>query len=327
MIDRLPLAPAVKGEKATLSEEVLAQIYKLNGPRPLQFIVQLVFAWLVIFGIVWWAVWMQSVWATLLAIVVVSTRHNVLGLLVHEQAHRLGFKGKFGDLFVNLFAAYPLLVLTVEDYAQVHLAHHRDYFTDKDPDFLRKSGPDWSSPMPASHLAKLFLMDVCGINTIKLIKGKKESPQGYAFKRPIQIPTWVRPLYFLTIASVLVATQTWHLFLLYWLLPIVTISQLIVRWGALCEHKYNLPSASVAESTPLIVLSWWEKLLLPNLNFAMHPYHHYFPGVAFSNLPKVHKIYAQHGLLNTGNIYSGYFQYLRSVLARRDSLEAPRQSS
>ena len=314
MIDQTPLAPAVKGDKEILSQDVLAEIYNLNGPRPLPFSVQLLFAWLVIIGTISWAVWMQTAWATILAIVVVATRHNVLGLLVHDQAHRLGFKGKYADLFVNLFAAYPLIVLTVEDYAQVHLAHHRDYFTEKDPDYLRKSGPDWSFPMKPSHLAKLFLMDLCGINTIKLIRGKKESPQGYAFKRPFQAPKWVRPLYFAIVIAVLTVTGAWPLFLLYWLLPIATLSQVIVRWGAICEHKYNLPNASVAESTPLIVLSWWERLLLPNLNFAMHPYHHYFPGIAFSNLPKVHEIYLRQRLLNEQNVFHGYLAYFKSLI-------------
>ena len=28
--------------------------------------------------------------------------------------------------------------------------------------------------------------------------------------------------------------------LLYWLVPLLTVTQVLVRWGALCEHKYNL---------------------------------------------------------------------------------------
>jgi fatty acid desaturase len=317
MIDTTPLPPAVKGEKQLLPQAALAEILALNGARPLAFTSQLVGAWVVILGAIAWATYVDAIWATVIAIVAVATRHNVLGLLVHEQAHLLGYRGKYGDLAVNLFAGYPLLVLTVEGYAQVHLAHHRDYFSPKDPDFLRKSGEEWSFPKTRLETARLFLTDLLGINTIKLIRGKKESPQGFAFVRRYQIPRWVRPGYFVVVATALTLTNAWGLFLLYWLLPILTVSQLIVRWGAICEHKYNLPGASVPESTPLILLSWWERLLLPNLNFAMHPYHHFFPGISFSRLPRVHDIYCREGLVNLENVFFGYGAYLRFITSKR----------
>jgi fatty acid desaturase len=221
-------------------------------------------------------------------------------------------------LLVNLFAAYPLLVLTVEGYAQVHLAHHRDYFSEKDPDFLRKSGEEWSFPKTPRETTRLFLTDILGINTLKLIRGKSQTHQGFAFARRYRVPAWVRPIYFVVLAGVLTWTEAWGIFLLYWILPILTVSQLIVRWGAICEHKYNLPSGSVPESTPLILLGWWERLLLPNLNFALHPYHHFFPGVSFSQLPKVHEIYCREGLLNYENIFLGYAAYLKFITRRRD---------
>lgn len=66
----------------------------------------------------------------------------------------------------------------------------------------------------------------------------------------------MKPAYFLGVAGLLTVTGQWISFLLYWVLPLLTVFQLIVRWGALCEHKYNLAGASAADSTPLIVLSW-----------------------------------------------------------------------
>lgn len=320
-MDTTPLPPAVRADRDALSLAIRTEIAELNGARPWAFTFQLVYAWVVIIGIVAWAVYMDTIWATVIAILVVATRHNVLGLLVHEQAHLLGYRGKYGDLVVNLFAGYPLLVLTVEGYAQVHLAHHRDYFTEKDPDFLRKSGEEWSFPKTPFETAKIFLADILGINTIKLIRGKKPVSGEMAFARRHRVPKWVRPLYYIVLISVLTLTHAWGLFLLYWVVPIVTVSQVIVRWGAVCEHKYNLPEASVAESTPLILLSWWERLLLPNLNFAMHPYHHYFPGVSYSRLPKIHEIYCREGLVIHNNVFRGYGAYLRFITGGRRPVE------
>lgn len=79
---------------------------------------------------------------------------GVLGLLVHDQSHCLGFPARPGDQITNLIAAYPLFAITVEGYAQVHLSYHKYFFTDKCPDFLRKSGPKWASPMPVRALQK-----------------------------------------------------------------------------------------------------------------------------------------------------------------------------
>lgn len=316
-MDTTPLPPAVTADKQTLSAEVRAEILALNGARPWAFTGQLVWAWAVIVGAVAWAEQMQAWWATLIAVLLVATRHNVLGLLVHEQAHLLGYRGRFGDLVTNCFAAYPLLVLTVEGYAQVHLAHHRDYFGPTDPDFIRKSGEDWSIPMSRGALARLFVTDLIGLNTIKLISGKTVGLDNPAFARRNRVPGWVRPTYFVTVAGLLTITGAWGLFLLYWVLPIVTVSQVIVRWGALCEHKYNLPGASVAESTPLIILSAWERLLLPNLNFAMHAYHHYFPGVSFSRLPQVHQIFVREGLVDDRYVFHGFASYLRFITRPR----------
>ena len=209
-----------------------------------------------------------------------------------------------------------MLVLTVEDYAQVHLAHHRDYFSDKDPDFLRKSGGEWSFPKSPRELVKLFLSDALGLNIVKLIRGKKRSDATLIFARRYRIPRWVRPVYYLVVASILQFTHGWVLFLVFWLLPMVTVFQLLVRWGAICEHKYNLPGAGVEVSTPLILLRWWEQLLVPNLNFGMHPYHHYFPGVSFSSVPPVvHEIYCREGLVNHENVFIGYRAFLKAIVA------------
>ena len=313
-MDTTLLPAALKGDKQSLSAAARERILALNGARPAAFVFEMVWAWVVIVGAIVWADHMHSWWASLIAIVLVATRQNVLGLLTHDQAHLLGFRHRAGDLLVNLFAAYPLLVLTVEGYAQVHLAHHRDYFTPDDPDFIRKSGEEWSIPKRPLELARIFLTDALGINTVRLIRGKKLAVENAAFARRHRIPRWVRPAYYVVVAALLTAFGQWGNFLLYWVLPLVTVFQLIVRWGALCEHKYNLAGASVAESTPLILLSWWERLLLPNLNFAMHPYHHYFPGIAFSRLPAVHRIFEAEGLVDQRHVFRGYAAYLGFIV-------------
>lgn len=310
MSQSYPLAPALSGDQSSVSDEGRAAIRDLTGARPSAFLALAFGAWAVIIAVIVLAIRIDNIWMTLLAIVIIATRINILGLLVHEQVHFLGLRGRYGDLMANLLVGYPLLGLTVEGYAAVHLAHHRFYFTEKDPDFLRKSGPDWDFPVAPARLARLFLSDLLGLSFFKLLKGKRLK-NADIFKRPHPTPQWVRLVYYLMVAALLTYAGMWKVFLVYWVLPFVTVFPVIVRLGAITEHIYDLPGASVIESSPLMLQKWWEKLLLPNLNFSLHPYHHYYPGVACLNLPKVHKVFARENLVNEKNVFHGYWDYLK----------------
>jgi len=82
------------------------------------------------------------------------------------------------------------------------------------------------------------------------------------------------------------------------------------------EHKYNVEGATVHEVTPIIRLKWWQKILLPDYNFAMHVYHHMHPGVSFANLPNVHAIYQSEGLVDESAVFHGQGSYLRYLVDR-----------
>jgi len=309
------LPVAVKVDKAQLPPQLIEELKAYKSRRPGRFLLEAAYCWAVVFAAIGAAVYLQNWIVTVLAIVVVATRQNVLALLVHEQTHCTGLKSFPGDIVTNLIAGYPLLLLTVEGYAQVHLTHHAKYFTPDDPDHRRKSGPEWEYPMTPGKFLRILLGDVLGLNVIKLVKGKKPTSADAALVKRDAMPRWLRPAFLLCLAALLTVTGSWGIFLLYWVLPLLTITQLIIRWGAVCEHQYNRPGASVQETTPLIVLSWWEKLLLPNLNFSYHIYHHYFPGVSFGQLPKVHAAFVRHGLVDDGAVFYGYHSYLKFLLS------------
>jgi fatty acid desaturase len=312
-----PLPPALLGDKSRLSDQARAEIRDLSGARPVAFLSQAFGAWGMIIAVIALAVQVDHIWMSVLAVAVVATRFNILALLVHEQVHFLGLRGRYGDLIANVLVAYPLIGITVEGYAGVHLSHHKYFFTEKDPDFLRKSGVEWNFPMSAIQLAKLFLSDLLGLTFIKLLMGKRLE-EAHVFKRPHPTAKWIRPAYYLVAAAILTYTGMWSVFLMYWLLPLLTVFPAIVRLGAITEHVYDLPAASVVDASPLMLQKWWEKLLLPNLNFSLHPYHHYYPGVAYRNLPKVHEIFKREKLVNEKNVFHGYSAYLKYLQCSQD---------
>lgn len=323
----MPYADAVVADKSALSPGARAEIAALSQRRPGPALLQAASAWLVIVAAVSLALWADHFLVSLLAIVVVATRQNVLGLLVHEQTHCLAFKARPGDLIINLVAAWPLLVLTVENYARVHLAHHKSYFSENDPDHLRKSGPDWHFPKRRGALFRLFVSDLIGLNVLRMVRGKKEIVDPGAFPRPRTGPAWLRPAYYATVAAILTATGSWHVFLLYWLLPLVTVFQVIVRWGAICEHHYNALGEPMNATTPLILPSRLDRLLLPNLNFTYHAYHHYFPGIPFYNLPAVHRVFQREGLVDESQVHRGNLAFFRAHVLDTALPPAPQPSA
>jgi fatty acid desaturase len=302
----------------SLSPAGKAKVKALSGPRPRQFVEALASAWAVIVTAVACASYFQSPSVTVVAILLIASRQQMLALLLHEQTHYLGMKGRHGDSFVNLLVAYPLLVVSVEGYSDIHLRHHRYYFTPQDPDFIRKNGWEWTFPMPALKLIGLFLRDITGISFVQYVfRPKTKAADAPAIKRKNRSPRWLRPLFMLVLVSALTIAGEWKNFLLLWALPLMFIFPAIVRWGAICEHIYGQEDASVSSSSPLITPTLLNRLLLPNLNFSMHPYHHYFPGVSFSNLPAVHDIFVEEKLVNTDLAFDGYGDYLRYILGFR----------
>jgi fatty acid desaturase len=282
------------------------------GAAPCWFLCRLAWTWAAILAAITVAHFWPSFWVGALVVVFVATRQNVLGLLMHEQAHHRAFRSPGGDRLCNFTIAY-LLLMTVEGYRRIHLAHHQHFFTDRDPDYRRKQGAAWTFPRPGRGLAKDFLTDLLGLNLLHVVRSKRPEESGPAARQ--QRFDGVRVVYYVVLLGFLLGTQTWQVFLLYWLVPLVTVLQVIVRWAAICEHKYNLVSPSVVDATPMIRLRWWESLVLPDLNFhTFHIYHHWYPAVPSHRLPCVHEIFCREGLVRKDLIFPSYGHYLRSLL-------------
>lgn len=308
--------PAVLAEASALSPAAKREIMAMSGARPARFAAELAFTWLSIAGLIAAGLHFNNLVVTLLCAFLIATRQMVLALLLHEQVHRLGLRSKYADWLINVFAVFPLFVTTVEDYAKVHLSHHKYCFTADDPDFIRKSGPEWTFPMTKRQLMGIVLRDITGMNVIRLIRGKKAHATA-EFTRRHPTPKWLRIGFFAAVAAALTVVGGWTTFLVYWVLPLLTVTQVLVRWVAVSEHEYNIENGSMHETTPLLRLTWWQRIVFPDLNFGLHVYHHMHPGVSFGNLPKVHEIYKREGLVDDSAIFYGQGAYLRFLVSKK----------
>jgi len=304
------LPSALLGDKASLSLKAQAEIARLERRDPWRFVWTLAATWGSIISAITLALYIDNFIFSIAVVIFVGTRQNILGLLMHEQCHRLAFYSKAGDLFCNVFCCYPLFI-TLEGYRRVHLAHHQSFFTDRDPDYTRKQGPAWTFPQRVSELVRRFLVDLTGLNVATTILGKGQTRGEAGAAKPFWLP---RVVFYVVAISVIAGSGSWSTVAVFWVLPLATVLQAIVRWGAICEHRYDLGPIGVAESTPLIEPRWWENILLPNLNFTLHVYHHWFPRVPFSCLPLVHRIFQREQLVDNSLVFHGYGDYLRSLL-------------
>ena len=308
-----PLPKTLLGDRRSLSPESQKAIKDLSGPRPGKFLLTLAVTWASIFAAIWMAVWLDNIWFYLLTILFIGTRQNILGLLIHEQTHYLCSRKQWGDVITNLFIAWPIVVVSIEGYSKTHLAHHAYYFSDNDPDFVRKRGKEWTFPMKVRFLFWLFFKDSLGGTFLELISGKRKHKEGL-ISRPALLPTWLRLFYYAVIVGLSIWLGFWKELLVLWIIPLLIVLPAIVRFSAICEHKYDIASGKIEESTATIIPHWWERLLFPRLHFNYHIYHHYYPGVAFTHLPAVHAIFQQEGLVDEKNIFCGYYAYFKCLL-------------
>jgi len=314
-----PLPLAVKGNRSSLSKHGLRKVIQLIKPEPTNFVLQMVLAWTGIAAAIFISEYFGKLWITVPALYFIATRQKILALLVHEQIHNNGLPQSWGNLFTNIFYAFPILI-TVEDYGNVHLSHHRLYFTQDDPDYHRKNGADWTFPQKMSRFFLGLAMDLFGGGFLESLKARRFGKIGRVYLKKKPIDRITRLAFYLTLFILLTVTQSWGDYGFYWILPLATIFQLFIKLGALLEHKYNLINHTIAEATPMVQFSWLENLINPDLNLnGYHIYHHYWPSIPYRKLPKAQEIFRQEGLLNDENIFKGTFSYFKYILSRRNS--------
>jgi fatty acid desaturase len=99
-----------------------------------------------------------------------------------------------------------------------------------------------------------------------------------------------------TVALVLTLAGGPWLYPLLWLVPLVTLSQLLQTLRAIIEHRpieermgahpdsgyYGGTAGPFVRS---VRASWWERLLVCKLNFGFHAEHHLWPQVSYQYLP------------------------------------------
>jgi fatty acid desaturase len=175
-------------------------------------------------------------------------------------------------------------------YRHNHFAHHRHVNSARDPDWTRKQNDEWRFPMPARRLAKLLVYDVTGIGFVKTLAlaGQLRAPGRARPGDPLVIG---RIVFVAALVVALSVLHLWTVWLLFWVVPFVTWTQLCLHLRSMAEH-FAVPASRPGPyaHTRTVQAGPLARLFLASKNINYHLEHHLYPSVPFYNLPALHRL-------------------------------------
>ena len=312
-------APGSRNAQARrlLTPAELALLTRLSTPRSMLSVAQT-------FGLVAVAVALAlstwpSAWA-LLSIVAIGIAQHGLFILAHEAAHYRLFPNRVANDLVGRFVGMAG-GLSMCTYRVTHRLHHNNLYTEEDPDTAIHGG----YPRGRSYLLRKLVRDLLGLNAWKTFAYFFGSPAINAETnreiRPLDDTSpelraaarrdrlWVVGFH-LAAPALAWAAGGLHGLLLYvvlWVVPLVTVLQPILRLRAICEHgaTEDLSSPLTAARTNRTTGSlgnWIARLVLFPHHVNYHVEHHLYPAVPHYHLPALHRLLQEKGALQQAEV-------------------------
>ena len=248
----------------------------------------------------------------------IAARQHALAILIHEAAHyRLAKNRTLNDVIGEALLAFPIFV-TLRGYRTSHHAHHRHMNTEHDPDWVSKETPDWVFPKTRTELFLMLAKIALGGNLfwmIRLIlKGGRPAAAG-ASRKPSRRFVASRVGYYLALVAVLTYFGWWAEFLLFWIVPLVTWLQVILRIRSIAEH-FGIEHDHAYTEARTTYPSAFDRLFIASKNVWYHLDHHLYPSVPFYNLPQLHDALMQlPSFQEHAHVTKGYLGVLRECSA------------
>jgi fatty acid desaturase len=295
-------------------------------------------AWLTValnWGLVFGAMALVAVWPNpltiVLAIVVIGARQLGFAVIMHEAAHGTLFRDKkLNDRVGQWLAAYPIWA-DLKPYRRYHLKHHAYNWTKQDPDLdlatkfpvtpasmRRKVWRDLSGQVAWKRVKAILRRDLLGVAGGKtqrvqakgLSFGQTMGPLGAGWRnlRGVAISNAV-------LLGLLALAGHAELYLL-WVAAWMTTYSLVTRIRSIAEHNMVPDPGDELRNTRTTLASWWERLLLAPNHVNYHLEHHLLMTVPFYNLPRMHRLLRQRGLLDGALVADGYLPVLRQAASK-----------
>ena len=269
-------------------------------------------------GIVGTAFAMVAVWpnvlTALLATFLIGARMLGFAVLMHDASHRALFHNrKVNDWVGNWLCAYPVWS-DLRPYRPYHLQHHGKTGTAEDPDL----GLITPFPITPRSLRRKMWRDLSGQTGRKFAKAAFK--RTFARFRVDEDARWAAIGVTVTnviLFGALAAFGHPALYLL-WVLAWMTTYTWVTRIRAIAEHALTPDQTDPLRNTRTTIASPLERLLIAPNRVNYHLEHHLLMTVPHYNLPRMHALLSERGILEEACVDRGY----RIVLSRAASKES-----
>jgi fatty acid desaturase len=234
-----------------------------------------------------------------LGVVLVAAMQHRLSGLAHDASHYVLFKNPLAnELASDLLCMFPLVAMT-QKYRAAHLGHHR-FVNDpeRDPDWVRLNHPV-PAVFPMSRARFCLRYVVCALwppSIWPYLFGRAVAANlGDPAGRPLRgvyrtrVARCLRGCYWLSVFSLIHLTQTWPIFGLFWVAPLLTIYPFLMQLREVAHHS-NAPDAGAWSNSRVFRVN-------PVLAFAVFPFgqafhltHHLFAMVPHYRLAQADAI-------------------------------------
>lgn len=254
-----------------------------------------------------------------LALFLIGARQLGFAVLMHEASHRSLFaKRSVNDWAGQWLCAYPIWSDT-SVYRPYHLQHHAHTGTARDPDL----GLVTPFPISRSSLWRKVWRDLSGQTGAKFARA--------AFARSVK--RWREPEGRRATIGVLVTNAVLlgalaalghpALYLL-WVGAWLTTNTLVTRIRSIAEHALTPNADDPLGNTRTTLLAWWERLLIGPNRVNYHLEHHLLMTVPHYQLPRMHALLRERGLLARACVEpGGYAAILRRAASRPEAGARP----
>jgi fatty acid desaturase len=278
-----------------LPPEKLKELSRIDNFRGLQAICKTVLALVSIIATCCY-LWHPLIIA--LGLVFIGSRQHAIFVLVHEAAHFRLFTSRALNDFVGTILG-ATIGISMHQYRVLHRLHHTYLYQRQDPDIPLHSG----YPRGFFYLVKKLSRDLTGLTAYKTyayfwalssaayfnqeisagsIHIANADTTGYKLDRRLTI------LFHIGILSVVLTNGASSVYLVCWILPLLTVVPALLRLRAICEHgavhDYSSPLTSARTNLGPKWLIWF--FCPHNVNY--HLEHHIYPSIPHYNLRACH---------------------------------------
>lgn len=276
-------------------------------------------AWLVIFAAAGMVVWSTNVATVLLAVMLIGSRQLGLVVLMHEGAHGgLNKSQTINHALAQWLCAWPMFA-DVNVYRPYHLRHHARTLSDADPDIILTG----HYPISRASLKRKLIRDLIGKSGFAQRKFQLLTALGDS-----SLSLGARLQHFgselggallanLVLFTICASIGYWWLYLVCWILPLLTWYQVVLRVRNIAEHAVVRGGDDPFGTARTTVAGIIERIFIAPYWVNYHLEHHLLIYVPCYRLPLLHRFLADNGYRSRMQVSASYLAVLREVTSAK----------